>query len=301
MERSKLNRRMGRVGIGMAVTALAIVAIWTLLPRERRLMEVARLIVKVAPEIRNYSDPENEATYWLSASQLLIVSPDPKNADRDRQIQFGVYAQKTWEGSADILDTTTHTRSRLLALTQLIQRTTARPMWRPDSFEMSPDGSWLQWQTYGGGDGWPCPRAAHLDGTHYREWACDKRAQENFFLDTRHLCQIEARDHPPMTVRDLLDPNLDRKCSNPEEASAVLAQYASRQPAYITVPAFDDAGASGRIEVVTYRMQDRLHLRLSSWADNPKAPSRFRPGKLTCPQEHYSDTEASPPATVPIL
>jgi hypothetical protein len=228
------NRRWSwRAIIGLVGITLVAGAIWMAWPREQLLLEVASPILKVEPENLNYSDAENEETYWLTADQLLILTPDPKNLGRDRHNLSGVYVQKTWQGSADILNTTTHLRSHLNALTNLIERTTVRPMWRPDSFELSPDGAWLQWQTYSGSDGWPLPRAAHLDGTHYREWQRDKRGQENFFLDSRHICQIEAHEQPSMTVRDLQNPTQDRKCSTPAQSDAVLAQYAVHQPIYI--------------------------------------------------------------------
>jgi len=283
MEPTKRKRRTWRAGVGMIAVALVVVTIWRAWPRERLLIEVARPIVKVEPEWSNYSDPENEETYWLTSNQLLIVTPDQNNRDRDRHDLYGNYAQKTWQGSADILNTKTHTRSHLSALTDLIERTTVRPMWRPDRFELSPDGTWIQWQTYSGSDGWPLPRAARLDGTHYREWFRDKRGQENFFLDSRHICQIEANAQPSMKVRDLQSPNQDKKCSTPEQTDAVLAQYALHQPLYIDVPAFDDEGASGEVEVDTYRMQARLQLRLSSWGRAHQSPKPLLVKKIVLP------------------
>lgn len=292
MERTQKTRRLWRVGVGMVVVALIVVAIWKVWPRERLLMEVAHPIVKVEPERVDYADAENEETYWLSASQLLIVTPDPKNADRDRQVQNGVYAQKTWQGSADMLDTSTHKKSHLTALTRLIQRTTVRPMWRPDSFEISPDGTWLRWQTYGGSDGWPCPRAAHLDGTHYREWTREKRGQESFFLDSQHLCQI--REDLPMTVRDLLDPRQDREYAKPEKAQSVFMQYAAQHPTFLVLPDPDIRGTSKADEIDVYHTQDRLRL-IHEGNEDPNGPQPIQKWQPQFPTDaHLQRARVSP-------
>jgi len=260
------------------------VVIWRFWPRERLLMEVAHPIVKLEAEHGGYSDPEDEEAYWLTADQLLIITPDPTNQNGIyRRDSHDMPVHKTWQGSADLLNTNTHIRTHLTALTHLIDRTTVRPAWRPDSFEISPDGVWLQWQTYSGTDGWPCPRAAHLDGTHYREWFRDKRGQESFFLDSRHLCQIEANADPPIKIRDLQDPKQDQEHLTPNQTEAVLAQYAAHHPALINVPAIREEGVS-EVVITAYRMQDRLQLRRAAWASTAHAaPNPIRTGNLKMP------------------
>jgi len=267
MSRTRVKRGLRWVGVGLVtVGILTAVMAWRFWPRERLLMEVARPIVKLEPEHVGYSAPEDEEAYWLAADQLLIITPGPTNQNGIyRRDSHDMPVHKTWQGSADLLNTTTHTRTHLPVLTHLIDRTTVRPLWRPDSFEISPDGVWLQWQTYGGTDGWPLPRAAHLDGTHYREWFRDKRGQESFFLDSRHLCQIEANADPPMKIRDLQDPKLDQERLTPNQANAALAQYAAHQPTLLDVPALREERAF-EVLIAIYRMQDRLQLRRAEWA-----------------------------------
>jgi hypothetical protein len=233
----------------MVAVALAVVAIWREWPRERLLIEVARPIVKM--------DAEKTSVCWRSTRQLLIVTTEQGASVADNG--NGTPKWTAWKGYADLLDTTTHTRSRLTALTDLLKRTSVYSVGQPTSFELSPDGTWLLWDTFAF-NYWLLPRAAHMDGTHYRKWDC-YRDEDTFFLDSHSLVQMNMNPNVPMmVVRDLLNPKNDREYSKPEQAKAILARYAAEQPVFITVPqpGSDVVGTQTRANIEMYRTQDWL-------------------------------------------
>jgi hypothetical protein len=260
MERAARKKRAWKAGIGFLVVALAVIAIWHVWPRERLLMEVAHPVVKV--DVR-------KDVCWISAHQLLIVTTE-QEADYARA-RNGYHASAHWLGSADILDTATNTKKHLAGLTNLLKQTTKLPFNASYTFETSPDGEWLLWEAYvAGGHGLPYPRVAHLDGSHYRGWN-QSRVRDKFFLDSSHLVQL-MDDEPVMTVCDLLEPTKDKQYNTPEQAKAILTQYASREPVLVTVPSPQDEATLVPAEIYTYRTEDRIRLLLSSSDEKQPAP-----------------------------
>jgi len=272
MERTKRTRRIWRAGIGLAVVALVVVAIWRLWSREHLLMEVARPIVKV--------DAENTSVCWLSDQQLLMVTNEVALGGGSHT---GTSTPAHWRGSVDLLNIATHNRSHLTALTNLFQREMTVPLTVPESLEASPDGTWLRWNTHAARGPWFMGRVARLDGTHYREWDRNRpneeaKEEEDFFLDSDHLVQM-ADYGPMMTVLDLQEPSRDKAIRELGQAEAVLAHYARRQSVFYPEPQSGD----GYVEVDTYRTQDRMKLILCASVESRGIPIPLRTRKVRLP------------------
>ena len=239
MERTKRRKLGWAVGFSLIV-ALTMAGIWAGRPRERLLMAVARPVMTMAMP--------REQICWVNDHQLLIVSTKPQPSEDSK----GNPIHPIWQGSVDLLDTGTHSRTSLDALTALIKRSRVSAMVGPAGVEVSPDGGWFEWGAYVEGAEWVSPRVARLDGSHYREWT-RSLFEEDFYPDARHVVQLMAGD-PVMVVCDLLDPTRDRSFRKLEEARAALAPYTALRPAYLYVP-FPEGNAAAIIE--TYRTEDR--------------------------------------------
>jgi len=272
MEQIKRTRRIRQTGVGTAVAALAAFAIWQIWPRERLLMEVARPVIG--------ADIEQAEFCWLSVHHLLLVTTKHEALSGKDRNGHPVY--KDWQGSVDVFDTITHTSKHMAALTNLIEQTTTFPHSDPNLFETSPDGSWLQWQTSVGGHGRPSTRVAHLDGSYYRGWNAS-RVEEEFFMDARHLVQM-AGEEPVMTICDLLDPSQDKQYKKPDQAKAILAQYAIQQPVFVTFPdsAFNQNLSSAEIDA--YRTEDRIALLLALHDDKQQPSKPIQALKVKLPE-----------------
>jgi hypothetical protein len=272
MERTRIKRRIWRTGVGTVVLALAVVAIWRVWPRERLLMDVARPVVGAEIQTAEFC--------WLSLHDLLLVSTE-HDASMSKE-RNGHTAYKNWQGSADILDTTTHSKRHLSALTKLIRQTTPFPLSTPSLFQISPDGSWLLWRTYIGNHGLPSLRVARLDGSHYRGWK-RSRVKEWFFLDSSHLVQM-MDEEPVMTICDLLNPSKDRQYRKPDQAEAILAQYALQQPVFVTPPDSQFYETSGPASIETYRTEDRMVWLLAIREEKRQAPLPVQTIKVKLPE-----------------
>jgi hypothetical protein len=249
----KIRRWAGKT---LVILTLAMIGLWLVWPHERLLTTIAR---PVPGANLGKASVWNEDLCWVSSHQLLIVTT----------VQLGRFGNgnstnQNWQGYADLLDTDTGARTRLTNLTNLLTRTTALPMIGMDEFKTSPDGQWLLWDTYAHRTELGRPHVAHLDGSSYREWE-EERYEENFFLDSLHLAQIQVRPSGPfLVVRDLLAPHRDGTYTTWEQAKAVLAPYIKAQPVFVRV--LDPATETnpGYITIATYRKEDDLHRELSS-------------------------------------
>ena len=153
MEQTDRKRRVRAAWRGLALVALAAAAIYAVRPRQRLLTQVARPVLKL--------ENGREKYFWLSPDRLLLVTTLWKRDDG--YDPNGVSLHPNWRGWADLLDTTTHARTRLKPFTDLLNRTGVQT----DSFAVdSPDGG-LYWES-ANGQNRTC--AALLDGTHSREW-----------------------------------------------------------------------------------------------------------------------------------
>lgn len=236
-------RRLWRwTGIGLCVAlTVGIGSGW---PRERLVTEAARPITAL--------DTQSEDYVWVSDSRLIVVTCQQKGDD------FVRGARRDWRGMADLIDTGTYARTRLTGLTELLNRTAALPCVNASDFEVSPDGGWLQWQTYGRRDDLAAPNVARLDGTHYQGW--DRNSyEESLFLGSGHLYQKRGDDSA--IVRDLWKPSQDHVYPKGEEAQAAFLQYAVGSPEFLIVPSRESYG-SRSCTIEHYRAQDRLALLL---------------------------------------
>jgi len=139
-----------------------------------------------------------------------------------------------------------------------------------------------EWECYNGGRGLPYLRVAHPDGSHYRGWNWS-RVRDQFFLDSSHLVHL-TDDEPVMTVCDLMEPTKDKPYKTPEQAKAVLAQYAARHPVLVTVPSPQDEETSLHAEIDTYRTEDRIRLLLSSPDEKQQPPPPVHTVKVKLPE-----------------
>ncbi len=239
MKRVTRKRRSLRTGIGLTAFALVVAVLWREWPRELLLTEVARPVVNVEP---------HESWYWLSDDQLLVMSVD-------REGRWPLL--NTWQGHADLFDRKTHLRTLLPGLTTLLHRSDVSPQGAPSSFELSPGHTWLIWTNYRTPDNYPFPAAAHLDGTHYREWGMDK-SEESFFLDDRHFVQETGDADFSILVRDLQDARNDKRYPRTApQAKALLASQTARQPYYLFADRSGDE-TKASLELDAYRTEDTL-------------------------------------------
>jgi len=243
MEPGSKGRRIRRAGIGFAIGALFLAAYWVVSSRERRLMEVARPIKTV--------EASSEKYFWLSGHQLLLL-----DTQQEAGVSYDTYDNRTpvsWQGFADLLDTTTHTQKRLTELTRLLNHTGVKT----DTFHLSPDGGTVMWQdTSRHEDGRISLCMARSDGTHYRHWtsSADDRA---YYLDPRHILQISASE-PEVIVRDMADAAQDRKFACAQQARTIVAEDSAVHPIAIGVSASDAHGKRGCAEIGTYRTDEGM-------------------------------------------
>jgi len=259
--------------------ALIATGFWLAWPRDPLLMKVARPIVRV--------DTVKQELCWLSAHQLLIVTTEEESCyTEDRN---GSLATAPWQGSADVLDLTTHTKTHLVALTNLLKRTSSPDWGSLGEFEISPDGVWLLWETHlMRGASSPYRHLARLDGTHYRDWSPEKGWWgEAFFLDAAHLVQMKGLTEKCLMVCDLQSPQNDREYRQAEQAKIGLAQYADRQPFFVRVVKSDNR-KQDFAEIEVYRTEDQVQTLFGSMLDDEatrvrNAPSPIRTRKLAMP------------------
>jgi hypothetical protein len=242
MERTKRRKWRWFVRF-ILIVGLTLAGIWAGRPRERLLMAVARPIMKLGRT--------REQFCWASDHQLLIVTTKPLPSQDSESNP----TDADWQISVDLLDTKTHSRTPLDALTERIKRSGVSRMTGPAGIEVSPDGTWVQWGAYVRGAEWVSPRVARLDGSHYRAWN-RSLFEDDFYPDARHVVQLTAGD-PVMVVRDLLDPTQDRSFRTLAEARAALMPYAALHPDYLYVPFPRDDAPAGVGVLETYRTEDR--------------------------------------------
>ena len=246
--------------------ALVVVATWKVWPRERLLTEVARAIGQVKPQ---------ESWSWLTSDKLLVITTE----------QEGHWTgSPSWKGQVDQFNCGTHQRIPLPGLTRLFNHPDISPLGLPNSMELSPGHTWLIWNNHRTGDMYPFPAAAHLDGTHYREWGSDKD-ESGFFLDDQHYVQETGDRAFSVVVRDLQNPKNDREDSTPEQAKAILARYAVKHPVFITMPEPDSdvRGTPSSTDIEVYRIQDRLQSVHAEGNEGQGAPTPIHTWKLKFP------------------
>lgn len=144
--------------------------------------------------------------------------------------------------------------------------------------EMPSRGIWLHWINFR--DGQPISAAAHMDGTHYREWPTNA-FRSGFFLNDRYWIEQDKRDKPPMFyIIGLDDKSRDRQYLSSDPQVKILLDHGDslRPP-----PLFaDESDRGGSVEISTYRREDRdavYQARKGSLSERPQ-PVQKRSIKL---------------------
>ena len=234
---------MWLVGI---VTAAATMAggVWLFQPREKWLMEVAKPVVAVDNETQK-SYGSKEETYWLSSTSLLVLAAEDDTLNR----------QQYQRGHANLFDTTTRVRQRLVGLTHLLN-TRAANVWPRRTIELSPLGTWLLW-TASDPDGSPSDQTvvAKWDGSQYRQIRADN--SEMLWLDDGHPAFFEKNEQGEtltLTVCDVRNPHNDRHYAGAsKQAQTILSNYYALHPIHIRV---GDYGNGPRV-IEAYSSQPR--------------------------------------------
>ena len=153
--------------MGLLVGALLVatlMTVWFCRP-EPMLIDISRAVGSI--------DSEEQTWNWLSDDELIVVTTDTKPGNPLGAVD------------AELYNVVTGKRTQLPELATLLNRYRVSPAGLPFDFKMSPSRTFLVWDNYKSGDHWPYPAAAHLDGSHYREWSSDTRS-DGFFFDDRH-------------------------------------------------------------------------------------------------------------------
>ena len=188
IKRANRKRVFFLVGGMLILGALSAGGIYLAWPRPRLLTTIAHPVAKVGV-IDHYC--------WVSATQLLLITTE----------KSGQAGWNNWQGAASLLNTVSPDRHRLEALTDLLNRTSSTRT--PEHFEISPDGTWLVWETLFAKYGPSTLNNAHLDGTHYRKWL-PNGPQLHFFLGRAAPCRSDDWRFPDCPAR------LARRCSGPK-------------------------------------------------------------------------------------
>jgi hypothetical protein len=246
MESSNKRMKARRTGTLLAVGTILLVGIGFAWPRERRLTEVARTI----GTIRKHSQ-----LCWLSGHRVLIITRDGSPRwFRDRN---GRVVKTQWQGTVDVLDTSTHTRIPMPAIAAVLQRLPGSLTFGPYGFKASPDDRWLFWTvsvetTHSP----PECYAAGMDGSHYRRlYRCDNDASH--FVGDHHLLQIMELNGSVIDC-DLLDATRDRTYSQRQQAGAFLERTVPVQPISCEVVAPETEGGGAYAKIDLYRPEDQL-------------------------------------------
>ncbi len=234
------------------------------------LMQAAKAVMKVKGD--------SEEVSWLSSHELLIVTTT-QEAYIGTDIPPGPLH---WKGYVDLVDTQTHTRTRLRPLSKLMNETTSFTSDVSGVIVPSPDGQWFVWETHTNRGNWYTAHVAHRDGTQHRELG-DNFIEEQFFLDARHLAHMEEQGGL-MTIHDLQNPRKDQEYTSRQKVWAVLQPYATRHPLFV-VPDFSPMGTHLAVAINYFRMQDRPQLFHVKSYRQETAPKPVRTRKMNLPEE----------------
>jgi len=279
MDTKQRRRRIGLFAGALIVATLTTV--WLCHP-EPTLIDISHAVGTV--------DEEKQDWKWLSDVELLVVA-----TDKEPDNLLGAENEEThWQGHVEICNVVTGKRKQMAGLTNLLNRKGVSPTGRPELCAFSPDLTWLAWYNQKTLDHWPFPAAAHLDGTHYREWNCDRVSGS--FLDDQHW--IEQSDengrNPPVThIVDLEDNNKDRSYpSSAPQVAALVAEYAQRHPQFVSV----EFSANQRsVEIATYHTADASSLVLAQEGEPRPHALTVQNSSIKLPHGTYMiDSNVSP-------
>jgi len=200
-------------------------------------------------------------------------------AEEDSDKLLGA-AKIHWQWHADLWNIVTGKRKPRRELTAVMNRAGTSPFEYPffPVNEMPSRGIWLHWINFR--DGQPISAAAHMDGTHYREWPTNA-FRSGFFLNDRYWIEQDKRDKPPMFyIIGLDDKSRDRQYLSSDPQVKILLDHGDslRPP-----PLFaDESDRGGSVEISTYRREDRdavYQARKGSLSERPQ-PVQKRSIKL---------------------
>lgn len=211
----------------------------------------------------------SEEICWISNKQLLIVKRDLTNPSQ----------HKYWHGAAELLNVETGVRTPLPGLTKLINGPTQAPIISPLCFQLSPDGDWLSW-TKIGEDTRISPQMAHLDGSGYHHWEREGLVSYSY-LGAHSLVSVSLLD-PKVALHNPTDAAQDRQYATAAQAKETLRDHAAPYPFYRTVTETRPDADGNRVQIATYRTEDRVDLELANFHRTPQgpSPSRTQVGRL---------------------
>jgi hypothetical protein len=234
------GRKTRRWALGCGpVLAILTAAIWLSWPRERLLMEIAHPVFRIDITINKQGHP-NEQVYWLASNRFLIITTEHEGDERS-------IGRFDWKGQVELFNTDTHSRTRLVGLTNLLNGPRPFSYSRPNNFALSPNGSRLYWSAYGmrrvgsRWSWWYGSTVSTLDGSEHRDWK-ELVQRPSYWMDDQHMVDLGffwfEPDNPSqqLTVRDIRNSHGDRHIAlNSAEATSILASYGPNHPLVTSV------------------------------------------------------------------
>ena len=289
MRRARRRRWVWLIGSVLILGCLA--TLWAMYSHERTLIELAQPITPfdaATPE----DGQSKEASYWLSANQLVIVTTD------HAANQAGAAGVDGWHGHADLLSLISHKRIRVDGLTRLLNKPGIAPWDAPSNFELSPNGTRLHWYTWYSREG--RSGVARLDGSQYREWNKVDSAP-NFWMDDQHYVE-GALDRSgnllELNVHDACDASTDRRYSaSSESAKFILKRYRKTLPPDRLLVLYPGDATHYLIQMGHYWDGERLLGIRSYYAPIPKGanPIEQDASPLLTAIVYHVRTEQTPP------
>jgi len=234
----------------------ALAGIKQIQSREQLLTNVARPIMKV--------DVNKELIAWLSDHEFLCVTTIKEEAEiKD---QKGAQFHQIWQGSADVLNTTAHSRKHLTGLANWMNTTQKFPTREQGGFTFSPDHASILWNSFKRNGPYQSStigtNISCLDGTQARTWE-EVPPGMRTFLDSRHLAYIvrveKARigQYPfVLVIYDLQNPSQDKTLLDPVQVEAAITPITAREYIRVNEEFRADVGDASSVAIETYRLND---------------------------------------------
>jgi len=233
MARIRKRKLVWLFGLALVISLVGLTS-WLTLRREPTLIELAEPILAIDTSSPEYKE-SRESAEWLSDDQLLIVSTDHYPNVMDE-------VGNDWRGHLDCFSIKSHTRNRLVGLSELVSKRGMNIWGAPCEFELNPSGTRLHWQNYRHGgrlryDG----ATAKMDGSQYREWGWEY--SDNFWMDDIHYVEgSEGSGHKisVLNVHDVTNfKNDSHYAPSSIQASNLLRQYHQTHPSRVSCAADD--------------------------------------------------------------
>jgi hypothetical protein len=228
--------RRWALGLSLLVATLAAV-VWLSWPRERLLLEMAHAVVAIDAGLDKQGDPK-EQVYWLTSKRLLIITTEEDGSGTAK-----------WTGHAEISESGTHVRTRLVGLTRLLNERSTTRLGKPFGFQLSPSGSRLCWwdgrmRNMGNVQHVDCRVAvATLDGAMLREWFMEQ-GSPCFWMDDKRFVDMKWNRQYKLSqlrIHEMLNPHGDRTVEpSSTEARRIFARCSRHNPLDSAIYTVDD-------------------------------------------------------------